>query len=99
MKEGARITKLGSEALKSSLNQNFDLVNDIDPIGPMFASVWGAMYAVFSTLIEIYNDIEIIDLCIDGLINSIKICGHFSMTTERDAFVSSLAKFTGLQSR
>ena len=71
-------------------------MNDIDPIGPMFVSIWGAMYAVFSTLIEIYSDIEIIELCIEGLINSIKICGHFSMITERDEFVSSLSKFTGL---
>lgn len=99
MKEGAWIAKLGTEALKSISNTNFVLVNEVDPIGPMFVSVWGAMYAVFSTLIEIYNDLEIIELCIEGLMNSIKICGHFNMITERDAFVSSLAKFTGLHSR
>ena len=75
------------------------MINEVDPIGPMFASVWGAMYAVFSTLIEIFNDNEMIELCIEGLMNSIWICGHFNMITERDAFVSSLSKFTGLHAR
>lgn len=96
MKEGAWIAKLGSEALKQINNSNFLLINEVDPIGPMFASVWGAMYAVFSTLIEIFNDNEMIELCIEGLMNSIRICGHFNMITEWDAFVSSLSKFTGL---
>ena len=45
------------------------------------------MFAVFSSLIEIYNDLDIVELCIDGLENSIKICGHFNMVTEWDAFV------------
>lgn len=37
----------------------------------MFNAIWGAMFAVFSSLIEIYSDLEIVDLCIEGLVNSI----------------------------
>lgn len=65
----------------------------------MFNAIWGAMFAVFSSLIEIYSDLEIVDLCIEGLVNSIWICGHFNMVTERDAFVQSLSKFTALSTR
>lgn len=57
------------------------------------------MFAVFSSLIEIYSDLEIVDLCIEGLVNSIWICGRFDMVTERDAFVQSLSKFTALSTR
>jgi brefeldin A-inhibited guanine nucleotide-exchange protein len=99
MKEGARLAKLGSEAMKNSVNNDFVLVNETEPIGPLFNAVWGAMFAVFSYLLEINTDPEIVELCIDGFTHSIKICGFYNMVTERDAFVGCLAKFTGLSTR
>jgi brefeldin A-inhibited guanine nucleotide-exchange protein len=57
---------------------------------------WSAMLAVFSVLLEESDDFKIIDLCIEGFAYSIKITGHYNMQIERDAFVSSLSKFTSL---
>ena len=50
--------------------------------------------ATFSVILEETNDDNIAPLCIEGFAHSIKICGYFNMVMERDAFVSSLAKFT-----
>ncbi|KAF9366065.1 Brefeldin A-inhibited guanine nucleotide-exchange protein 1 [Mortierella sp. NVP85] len=39
---------------------------------------------------------EAIDLCLRGLTNAIRIASIFHMEVERDAFISSLAKLTGM---
>jgi brefeldin A-inhibited guanine nucleotide-exchange protein len=54
------------------------------------------MLAVFSVLLEESEEKKIADLCLEGFKNSIKISAHFDMHTERDAFVSTLGKFTSL---
>jgi brefeldin A-inhibited guanine nucleotide-exchange protein len=60
----------------------------------MFENTWSANLATLSMILEETTDEQISNLCIEGFIHSIKICGYFSMKTERDAFVSSFAKFT-----
>lgn len=37
-------------------------------------------------------------LCLDGMFYSIKLCGLYNLTTERDAFILSLVNFTSLVS-
>jgi brefeldin A-inhibited guanine nucleotide-exchange protein len=70
------------------------LVTDTEPIRPMFENTWSANLAVFSVLLEESDDPRITELCIEGFMHAIKIAGFYSMNTERDAFVSSLSKFT-----
>lgn len=60
----------------------------------MFENTWSANLAVFSVLLEESEDTRITELCIEGFMHAIKISGFYSMNTERDAFVSSLSKFT-----
>ena len=60
----------------------------------MFENTWSANLATFSVILEETSDESIASLCIEGLILGIKICGFFNMKIERDAFVSSFAKFT-----
>ena len=60
----------------------------------MFENTWSANLAVFSVLLEESEDMKIIELCIEGFKYAIRISGFYHMNTERDAFVSSLAKFT-----
>lgn len=97
IKEGQGLAKRGHELMKEKKKTTqFVLVNDSEAIGPLFESCWSAMFAVFSVLLEEHDDPKIIALCIDGFLNSIKICGFYCMNTERDAFVGSLANFTGI---
>jgi brefeldin A-inhibited guanine nucleotide-exchange protein len=96
-KEGQRLAKNSLEMMKQKKgNSQFILINSSEPIGPLFEAWWSAMFAVFSMLLEENDDPKIIALCIDGFLNSIKICGFYGMNTERDAFVGSLANFTGI---
>ena len=60
----------------------------------MFENTWSANLAVFSVLLEETDDMKIAELCIEGFMHAIKISGYYLMNTERDAFVSSLSKFT-----
>ena len=97
VKEGQGLAKRGYELMREKKKTTqFTLVNDSLAIGPLFESCWSAMFAVFSVLLEEQNDPKIIALCIDGFLNSVKIWGYLGMKTERDAFVGSLARFTGI---
>ena len=102
MKEAQNLAKRGATMIKEKKsmgaagqsNSQYILINDTEPIRPMFENTWSANLAVFSVLLEESDDNKITDLCIEGFMHAIKISGFYSMDTERDAFVSSLQKFT-----
>ena len=95
MKEAQSLVKRGTEFIKNKFSTSmFVLVNDTEPIKPMFEATWSANLAVFSVLLEESDDRQITELCIEGFTHAIKIAGFYNMHTERDAFVSSLSKFT-----
>jgi len=58
--------------------------------------MWSPVLSVFSELLEKSEDPKIIALCVEGFKSCIILTGLHSMDTERDTFVSSLAKFTNL---
>jgi len=60
----------------------------------MFENTWSANLAVLGMILEESQDEHMQKLCIEGFILSIKICGFFNMATQREAFVSSFARFT-----
>ena len=98
--EADMLRKKGTMALKESTSTDmFILVEDIDGIGALFSSIWGAMFAVFSYLFEVNTDEVIISHCIEGFLNSIKICGYYNMEMERNAFSACLARFANLNSK
>ena len=84
----------GKQQMLTNLNNKYITVDDVSPIRPMFENTWSANLATFSMILEETTDDEVANLCIEGMIMSIKICGYFDLKTERDAFVSSFAKFT-----
>lgn len=84
----------GKQQMLNNQNNKYITVDDVSPIRPMFENTWSANLATFSMILEETNDDATASLCIEGIIHSIKICGYFSLKTERDAFVSSFAKFT-----
>lgn len=100
MKEAQGIVKRGSAMIKQQKSDQaqqsslFILCNDTEPIKPLFENIWSANLAVFSVLLEESDDPRITELCIEGFMHAIKIAGFYNMNTERDAFVSSLSKFT-----
>ena len=63
---------------------------------PMFEIASFPTLAAFSVLLEDCEDMEVINLCLEGFKHAIRISCTFYMETERNTFVTSLAKFTFL---
>lgn len=75
------------------------MVEDCGPIRPMFENTWSANLATLSIILEETTEEATWLLCVEGFMLSVKICGFFNMKTERDAFVSSFAKFTNVSDK
>lgn len=59
---------------------------------------WAPMLAAFSVPLDQSDDEAMISLCLEGFRYAIHVTAVMSMKTQRDAFVTSLAKFTSLHS-
>ncbi|PON48350.1 Coatomer beta subunit [Parasponia andersonii] len=64
----------------------------------MIEVCWAPMLAAFSVPLDQSDDEVIIALCLEGFRYAIHVTAVMSMKTHRDAFVTSLAKFTSLHS-
>ncbi|XP_061339178.1 brefeldin A-inhibited guanine nucleotide-exchange protein 2-like [Gastrolobium bilobum] len=64
----------------------------------MIEVCWAPMLAAFSVPLDQSDDEVVIALCLDGFRYAIHVTSVMSMKTHRDAFVTSLAKFTSLHS-
>ncbi|XP_074263199.1 brefeldin A-inhibited guanine nucleotide-exchange protein 2-like [Silene latifolia] len=64
----------------------------------MIEVCWAPMLAAFSVPLDQTEDEFIIELCLEGFRYAIHVTSVMSMKTHRDAFVTSLAKFTSLHS-
>ncbi|KAG2152199.1 hypothetical protein BD769DRAFT_1403759 [Suillus cothurnatus] len=65
-------------------------------VRPMFEVAWIPFLAGLSGPLQNTDDLEIVDLCLDGFKNAIRIVCFFDLDLERNAFVSTLSKFTFL---
>lgn len=84
--------------IQNAGKQGFITVEDCKAIRPLFENTWTPNLVTFSRILEETTEEDIAGICIEGFAHSIKICGYYNMTTERAAFVSSLAKFTQVTS-
>jgi brefeldin A-inhibited guanine nucleotide-exchange protein len=62
----------------------------------MFQVLWGPFLFALSTPLQSTEDLEIVQLCLEGFKSAIRIVCFFDMSLERDAFVTTLGKFTFL---
>ena len=64
----------------------------------MIEACWAPILAAFSVPLDQSDDEIVIALCLEGFRNAIHVTAGMSMKTHRDAFLTSLAKFTSLHS-
>ena len=62
----------------------------------MFEVAWIPVLAGISGPLQQTDDMEIVELCLDGFKNAIRIVCFFDLELERNAFVTTLGKFTFL---
>ncbi|ONL96028.1 Guanine-nucleotide-exchange protein [Zea mays] len=59
---------------------------------------WAPMLAAFSVPLDQSDDEIVVSQCLEGFRSAIHVTAAMSMKTQRDAFITSLAKFTSLHS-
>ncbi|CAE7561117.1 Arfgef2 [Symbiodinium natans] len=72
------------------------VAQSVEHVKPLFEVACWPYLATLAVLLEMQDTPQSIELCIEGFKHCIRIAARFDMDTERDAFVSSLAKFTYL---
>eukprot|EP00929_Paragymnodinium_shiwhaense_P023699 TRINITY_DN14780_c0_g1_i1.p1 TRINITY_DN14780_c0_g1~~TRINITY_DN14780_c0_g1_i1.p1 ORF type:complete len:1790 (+),score=604.91 TRINITY_DN14780_c0_g1_i1:213-5582(+) len=100
--------KWSKQAAKNSV---YVAAENVQHVRPLFEVACWPMLATLAVLLETHEQVKVeyakdkeeaalqassVELCIEGFKHCIRIAARFDMETERDAFVSSLAKFTYL---
>ena len=93
--ESDRISKqLSSVGKERRDSKEFKHAVEKHHVSLMFKASWAALLAAFSVIMEECDDPEVIELCLRGFSAAVHIGCTFFMEAERDAFISTLAKFT-----
>lgn len=72
--------------------------SDVGILRFMIEVCWAPMLAAFSVPLDQSDDEVTLSLCLEGFRCAIHVTAVMSMKTHRDAFITSLAKFTSLHS-
>ncbi|KAJ9127856.1 hypothetical protein QFC24_000140 [Naganishia onofrii] len=75
---------------------HFFSASHLEHVRPMFEVAWMPCLAAISAPMQETENMSAIILCLDGFKNAIKIAGMFDLELERDAYLSTVAKFTYL---
>jgi brefeldin A-inhibited guanine nucleotide-exchange protein len=77
-------------------SQQFFSATHFHHVKPMFEVAWMAFLAGLSGPLQETNDLEIVELCLDGFKSSIHIVCFFDLELQRTSFITTLANFTFL---
>lgn len=88
-------TMMRSQRKGTSSSDQFFSASHFVHVRPMFEVAWMPFLAGLSTM-QNTDDMELIVLCLDGFKQAIRIACFFDLELERNAFVTTLAKFTFL---
>ncbi|KZT24537.1 hypothetical protein NEOLEDRAFT_1094323 [Neolentinus lepideus HHB14362 ss-1] len=89
-------TMIKTQRRGSRTNDQFYSASHGVHVRPMFEAAWMPLLAGLSGPLQDTDDSEIIELCLDGFKSAIHIACFFDLELERNAFVTTLAKFTFL---
>ncbi|KAF9782748.1 sec7 guanine nucleotide exchange factor [Thelephora terrestris] len=81
---------------KGPQGQQFFSASHFVHVKPMFEVAWLSFLAGLSGPLQETEDNEIVELCLDGFKSAIRLACFFDLELERNAFVTTLGKFTFL---
>lgn len=76
----------------------YNAASDIEIVRPMMEVVWAPMLAAFSVPLDKSDEQVVTYQCLEGFRHAIHVASVMQMETIRDAYITSLAKFTSLHS-
>lgn len=80
----------------SKSNDQFFSASHFIHVLPMFEVAWMPFLTGLSGPLQDTDDLEVVDLCLEGFKHAIRLVCFFDLELERNAFVTTLAKFTFL---
>ena len=86
----------GTQQLKLGQDKQYLLICEVEHIGPLISSLWDIICAVFFLIIEDCEDLPLINYCVEGMSNSIKLCGILNLELEKEALLKGFCKMTYL---
>ncbi|KIM46215.1 hypothetical protein M413DRAFT_441285 [Hebeloma cylindrosporum] len=89
-------TMMRSQRKGSKGGDQFFSASHFVHVRPMFEVAWIPFLAGLSGPLQETDDLEVVELCLDGFKNAIRIVCFFDLELQRNAFVTTLAKFTFL---
>ncbi|KAH7930079.1 Sec7-domain-containing protein [Leucogyrophana mollusca] len=89
-------TLMRSQRRGSRSGDQFFSASHFVHVRPMFEVAWIPFLAGLSGPLQNTDDLEVVDLCLEGFKNAIRIVCFFDLELERNAFVTTLSKFTFL---
>ncbi|KAI0092054.1 hypothetical protein BDY19DRAFT_983580 [Irpex rosettiformis] len=89
-------TLMRSQRKGTKSGEQFFSASHFVHVRPMFEVAWIPFLAGLSGPLQATDDSEIVELCLDGFKSAIRIVCYFDLELERNAFVTTLAKFTFL---
>ncbi|ETW84950.1 hypothetical protein HETIRDRAFT_121078 [Heterobasidion irregulare TC 32-1] len=89
-------TMMQSQCKGSRSGDQFFIASHFIHVWPMFEVAWILFLAGISGLLQETDNLDVVELCLDGFRNAIRIVCFFDLELERNAFVTTLAKFTFL---
>ncbi|KAG8949407.1 guanine nucleotide exchange protein for ADP-robosylation factor [Tulasnella sp. 424] len=89
-------TMMRAQKKGSKSSEQFFSASHSVHVRPMFEVAWMSFLAGISGPLQDTDDLEIVELCLDGFKSAIRIVCVFDLELERNAFVTTLAKFTFL---
>ena len=89
-------TLMRSQRKGSKGNEQFFSASHFIHVKPMFEVAWIPFLAGISGPLQDTDDLEIVELCLEGFKCAIRIVCFFDLELERNAFVTTLGKFTFL---
>ncbi|KAF8450474.1 hypothetical protein L210DRAFT_3386076 [Boletus edulis BED1] len=81
---------------RSRAGEQFFSASHFVHVRPMFEVAWIPFLAGLSGPLQNTDDLEVVDLCLEGFKSAIRIVCFFDLELERNAFVTTLGKFTFL---
>ncbi|KAI0353492.1 Sec7-domain-containing protein [Trametes cingulata] len=89
-------TLMRSQRRGAKSSEQFFSASHFVHVRPMFEVAWISFLAGLSGPLQDTDDLEVVELCLEGFKAAIHIACFFDLELERNAFVSTLGKFTFL---
>ncbi|KAI0368107.1 Sec7-domain-containing protein [Pilatotrama ljubarskyi] len=89
-------TLMRSQRRGAKSSEQFFSASHFIHVRPMFEVAWISFLAGLSGPLQDTDDLEVVQLCLEGFKAAIHIACFFDLELERNAFVSTLGKFTFL---